>query len=162
MEKETTNIQQTPKTIEKEFYVLTVNKLNKKSRLHTKETIQEWINALVNKKPENFKIEYAIDVLEQDVKQHFINDSLYCGIVTSLELKGDELFAKAKFKTKVVPNSEMLTNPNFFDNLTLVPKGKGNIKNNTIYNYEIYGFNLVEQSKSSFYIVDRKEEGEEE
>ncbi len=154
METQTENLK--TKTIEREFYVLTVNKLNKKSRFHTKETVQEWINALNNKNPEHFKIEYAIDVLEQEVKQHFINDSLYCGIVTSLELRGDDLYAKAKFKTKVVPNPEMLTNPEFFDNLTLVPKGKGNIKNNTIYNYEIYGFNLVEQSKSSFYILEEE------
>ncbi len=154
METQTENLK--TKTIEREFYVLTVNKLNKKSRLHTKETIQAWIDALANKNPEHYKIEYAIDVLEQDVKQHFINDSLYCGIVTSLELRGDDLYAKAKFKTKVVPNPEMLTNPEFFNSLTLVPKGKGNIKNNIIYKYEIYGFNLVEQSKSSFYIVEEE------
>lgn len=137
--------------IEKEFYVLTIDKLNTKSRLHTRETVQKWIDDLNDKKVEFYKIEYAIDTLEKEVKNHFINDLLYCGIVTHLELRGNELFARAKFKTKTVPNQEMITDPSFYDNLTLVPKGKGNIKTNIIYDYELYGFNLVETVKSSFH-----------
>ena len=140
-----------PKTIEREFYVLTVDKLNKKTRQHSLETVQGWIDALKNKTVPYYKIEYAKDVLEQDVKTHFISDSLYCGIVTELELREKELFAKAKFKTKTVPNPEMVTNPDFYNELTLVPKGKGNVKNNIIYNYELFGFNLVDQKRSCFY-----------
>lgn len=152
MEKQTEQLetQNKPNLIEKEFYVLTVNQLNKKTRQHSTETVQGWIDALKNKEVQFYKIEYAIDTLEKDVKNHFINDSLYCGIVVELELRGDELYAKAKFKTKAIPNPEMVTNPNFYDDLTLVPKGKGYVKNNIIYNYELFGFNLVESKKSTF------------
>lgn len=131
--------EQSPEKIEHEFYVLTINQLNKKSRQHSLETVQGWIDDLKNKKVDYYKIEYAIDTLEKDIKNHYINDFLYCGIVTELELKGDDLFAKAKFKTKSIPNPEMITNLNFYDNLTLVPKGKGNIKSNIIYAYELFG-----------------------
>lgn len=149
MEQETKT--EKPKIIEREFYVLTVDKNNQKNRRHSKETVQKWIDDLNNKNPEHYKIEYAIDVLEKDVKNHFINDALYCGIVTKLELKGDELFATSKFKTKGVPNEEMLTNPDFFNNLTLVPKGVGQIKDCIICDYELYGFNLVKETKSAFF-----------
>lgn len=36
--------------IEREFYVLTVDKLNKKSRIHTRETVLKWIEDLEKKK----------------------------------------------------------------------------------------------------------------
>jgi len=131
---------------EKEFYILTINSLNSKMRQHTRETVQGWIDDLENKVVQHYKIEYAIDVLESQIKHKFINDSLYCGIVTKLELRGDDLYAIAKFKQKTVPNPEMLTNPNFYDHLELTPKGEGNVKNNIIYNYKLIGFNLVEKS----------------
>ncbi len=140
-----------PKLIEKEFYVLTVDKLSKKSRIHTRESVQQWIDNLKNQKVKNYKIEYALeDVREEDIKNNFINESLYCGIITSLELRGDDLYAKTKFKTKIVINKNMIEDPNFFDNLTLTPKGKGNVRNNIIYNFELICFNLVENYKSVY------------
>lgn len=135
---------------EREFYILTINHLNTKVRQHSKETIEEWINNLETGKIPYYKIEYAIKVLETEVKNQFINDSLYCGIVTKLELRGNDLYGRVKFKTKMLPNPEMITNPNFYDNLTIVPKGKGNVRNNIIINFQLIGFNLVEKNRSSF------------
>jgi len=131
---------------EKEFYVLTINSINSKMRQHTRETVQGWIDDLENKVVQNYKIEYAINVLESQLKHKFINDALYCGIVTKLELRGDDLYATAKFKQRTVPNPEMINNPNFYDKLELTPKGEGNVKNSIIYNYKLIGFNLVEKS----------------
>lgn len=136
--------------IEKEFYVLTINHLNSKTRQHSKETVQSWIDDLKNKKIPHYQIEYGIKVLESEIKNPFINKSLYCGIVTDLELRGEDLYAKVKFKTKSVPNPEMITNPNFYDNLTIVPKGNGNVRNNIIYNYKLIGFNLVDKARATF------------
>jgi hypothetical protein len=135
--------------IEREFYVLTVDKLNKKSRIHTRETVLKWIEDLEKKEIPYYKIEYAINVPIEEVKNPFINDSLFCGAVVKLELRGNELYATAKFKKNSIPTEKMLDN-NFYDNLTLTPKGKGNVKNNKIYNYVLIGFNLVEEEKSTF------------
>lgn len=149
-EEQNTNSENQNNQNEREFYILTINHINTKTRQHSKSTVEEWINDLKSGKVPYYKIEYAIKVLENEVKNQFINDSLYCGIVTELELRGNDLYGKTKFKTKMVPNPEMITNPNFFDNLTIVPKGKGNVRNNVIINYKLIGFNLVEKNRATF------------
>jgi hypothetical protein len=150
MQEEPKKEQNSGQSNEREFYILTINQINTKTRQHSKSTVEEWINDLKSGVVPYYKIEYAIKGLENEVKNHFINDSLYCGIVTDLELRGDDLYGKAKFKTKMVPNPDMITNPNFFDDLTIVPKGKGNVRNNIIINYKLIGFNLVEKKKATF------------
>lgn len=145
---------------EREFFVMKLGENNNKMRQYTKETVQEWINALKEKKVKNYKIEYVVNVQEGEVKSHFINSNLYCGVVTNISIRDNEVYATAKFKVKGQYAEMIKENPEFFDNLTLVPKGYGKVKDNIVFDYELYGFNLVEAPRSAFYVEKEKKEQE--
>lgn len=143
---EQTNIQ----PIEKEFFVMTVEEQNTKLRIYPKSIVQDWIDKLSKPDSEFYKIEYAINIKEEELTNMYINDSLYCGAVYQIELRGNKVYAKAKFKVKGNYADEMRNNPEFFDNLTIVPKGFGVVQDDKITNYELFGFNLVEKERSTF------------
>ena len=86
--------------IEREFYVLTVDKLNKKSRIHTRETVLKWIEDLEKKEIPYYKIEYAINVPIEEVKNPFINDSLFCGAVVSYRDKSVEVCSNNRVSSR--------------------------------------------------------------
>ncbi len=139
--------------IEHEFYVLTINEKNSNYRIYPEELIKSWILELDNFEHKGYKVEFAIDMDETSLKNEYVKDILYCGLVTELKIKEIEgkkqLFAKAKFKTKGT-FAEDFQKPDYFENLTLVPKGKGQVMENKIYNYNLFGFNLISKKVSPF------------
>lgn len=144
--------------LEHEFFVLKLGVNNNKMRQFTNETVQEWIDNLNNKVVPYYKIEYAINLKEVDVKFNFIDSTLFCGIVYALEIRDGSLYAKAKFKVRGPYAKEMNSNPKYFDNLTLVPKGYGKVKDYIVFEYELYGFNLVEWQRSAFFVPPAEDE----
>lgn len=158
------------KVIEKKYKILEVDKKNKNHRAYTKSLISGWIKSDLNKlKNDNdgYDLEYAIDDISDEVKEdrdiyhEFISSSLSCGVVNNLSLdKKGVLWSTVKFKmpdscsglTKKIYDGELS-----LDNLSIVPKGKGSVKNQTVQDdYELYGFNLILLEDSAF----KKEEEE--
>ena len=144
--------------IEHEFYVLTLDEQNSNYRIYSEKLVKEWILDLDNIENKGFKVEFAVDMDESNLKTEYIKDILYCGLVTEVTIKEIEgkkqLFAKAKFKIKGA-FAENFRIPGYFDNLTLVPKGKGQVTENKIYNYTLYGFNLISKQVSPFILLQK-------
>lgn len=134
--------------IEKDFYVLTVDKINEQFRMYESSIIKEWIDNI----GDGYKIEYSIDVKDEELANHFVSDSLWVGMVTKLRLDGDKLYASAKFKVKGEFVEQFYNNENILSSLTLAPKCDADIDayNQKIYNCKLYGFSLIEAKYSTF------------
>lgn len=142
--------------IEKEFFVLKIDEVNEHGRKYSTKIVNEWIENLKNNKL-GYKIEYAFNLNPKNLMTEFIKDTLNCGSVTEFKILEQNnngklekiLIAKAKFKIKG-PYIDELYKPNFFDNITLIPKGIGKVWGNEIYDYNLIGFNLVSTELSPF------------
>lgn len=154
------------KIIEKEYKILEVDKKNRNHRAYTKNLVSNWIKECENFTEENsgFDLEYAIDDIEKeeerDIYREYISSSLSCGIVNNLKIKKGFLYGNVKFK---LPSScfdltkEIYGEDFCLDDLAIVPKGKGSVKNQVVQDdYELYGFNLI-LLKDSAFIEDEKE-----
>lgn len=155
MNNSTDKVEKTPKSdpMEREFFVLKIDENNNKMRRFTRETVEEWVESLNSKKVTQYKIENVVGLKESDASYNYISSSLYCGVVTELIIRDNKLYAKARFKVRG-PHAETMKAPGYFDNLTLVAKGYGKVKDNIIYDYELYGFNLVEWHRSAYFTPD--------
>ena len=142
---ETTEIR---KPIEKEFFILTVDKLNEQFRIYESTTIKEWIKNI----GDGYKIEYTIDVNIEEVAHPFVADSMWIGTVTNLRLDGDKLYGTAKFKIKGEFVEQFYQNDKLLDSLTLTIKCDGEIDAYTqkVYNCTLIGFSLIEAKYSTF------------
>ncbi len=139
--------------IEKEFFVLNIDVKNSNHRIYSEYLINDWIKNF-QESDEELMIEYAIDLDEQTLKTEFVKETLHCGKIMNLRILVLEdgfktLLAKAKFKIKG-PFAEKMQEANFFDDLTLVPKGKGQVTEHIIHNYNLIGFNLINKELSPF------------
>jgi hypothetical protein len=134
--------------IEKEFFVMEVDKKNKNHRTYQKHLVQRWIDD-PKLKSEGYDIEYVVDDVEFETE--YLKDDRVCGNVFDLRLEGNRLFAKAKFKIDGPYADIIYGEKDFIEKTTIVPKGKGAIKNHTLQDdYELYGFNLIMSHESSF------------
>ena len=136
--------------IEKRFFVLEADKKNKNHRIFSESLVKSWLDLPQLK--EGFDIECAIEDIEFDYE--YLKDELSVGRVTKLELEGKKLYATCKFKiTGESSYIEKINNEKgFIDTCTVIPKGKGAVKNQIVQeDYELYGFNLVLAKESSFY-----------
>lgn len=135
---------------EKRFWVMKVDRKNKNHRIYQRPLVQRWLDS-EKLKDEGFDIEFVIG--ESDIDYEFLKEELSCGIVTKLELEGDDLYATARFKVEG-PKAEIIySDEKFFESVALVPKGKGAVKNQIVQDdYELYGFNLIKAEASSFKI----------
>jgi len=146
------------KIIEKEYEILEIDKKNKNHRSYAEELISNWVETSKGFKEDNsgFDLEYAIDEEddERDIYREFISSSLSCGVVNRLNIKKGALYANVKFKipescynlTKTIYDGSLN-----LDELAIVPKGKGSVKNQTVQSdYELYGFNLILLADSAF------------
>jgi hypothetical protein len=145
--------------IEKRFKILSVDKKNANHRAYTSELVNTWINNPLNNSEnpnEGYSLEYAIDEddNERDIYKEFVSSSLECGIVRNLEIVDGALYADVKLK---LPNScnglteKIYSNEISIEEVAIVPKGKGSVKNQTIQNdYELFGFNLILLEDSAF------------
>jgi len=149
------------KVVEKEYKVLMIDSRNKNHRAYTEEVVNLWLSNDLNNSEninEGYDLEFAIDNEDEgvtrDIYNEFTLDSLSCGIVNNLKIKDGFLFASVRFK---LPNScsnltsEIYSQDANLDLYAVVPKGKGSVKNQEVQNdYELYGFNLILKSDSSF------------
>jgi hypothetical protein len=147
------------KVIEKRFKILSVDKKNSNHRAYTSELVKNWIKNPLNNSEnanEGYSLEYAIDEDEdeKDIYKEFISSSLECGIVRDLEIVDGILYANAKLKLPESCNgltSKIYSNEISLEEIAIVPKGKGSVKNQTIQNdYELFGFNLILLEDSAF------------
>jgi hypothetical protein len=145
--------------IEKRFKILSVDKKNSNHRAYTSELVNSWIkNPLNNSESPNegYSLEYAIDEddNERDIYKEFVSSSLDCGIVRNLEIVDGVLYADVKLKLPEFCNSlteKIYSEEISIDDIAIVPKGKGSVKNQTIQNdYELFGFNLILLEDSAF------------
>lgn len=147
------------KVVEKRFKILSVDKKNANHRAYTSDLVNSWINNPLNNSEspnEGYSLEYAIDEEdeERDIYKEFVSSSLECGIVRNLEVVDGVLYADVKLK---LPNScnglteKIYSNEISIEEVAVVPKGKGSVKNQTIQNdYELFGFNLILLEDSAF------------
>ena len=149
------------KVVEKEYKVLMIDSRNKNHRAYTEEVVNLWLSNDLNNSEninEGYDLEFAIDNEDEgvtrDIYNEFTLDSLSCGIVNNLKIKDGFLFASVRFKLpKSCGNltSEIYSQDANLDLYAVVPKGKGSVKNQEVQNdYELYGFNLILKSDSSF------------
>lgn len=149
------------KVIEKEFKILMIDSRNKNHRAYTHEVVKPWVDGDLNSPKETnegYDLEFAIDDEEEgltrDIYNEFTLDSLSCGVVNGLTVRDGFLYANVKFK---LPEScgeltsQIYSKESDLDIYAVVPKGKGSVKNQEVQNdYELYGFNLILKSDSSF------------
>ena len=149
------------KVIEKEFKILEVGKKNKNHRTYPFSVVNSWLEMEKNNENNLFELEYAIDeidengeVIERDVLNEFIVSSLSCGVVSNLRIDDNVLYATVKFKLPEYCNNlteEIYKNDSVLDAYSVVPKGKGSVKSQTVQDdYELYGFNLILKEDSAF------------
>ena len=142
----------TPRTvIEKEIFILETDKKNKNHRTYPKPLAQRWVEESKAKK-DGYDVEFAVD--DTDFEYEFLADGRVCGNVFELKLDGNKLIAKVKFKIDG-PYADAIygteEKEGLINNLSLVPKGKGAVKNQIVQDdYELYGFNVINASESSF------------
>jgi hypothetical protein len=145
--------------IEKRFKILSVDKKNANHRAYTSELVGSWIKNSINNSEspnEGFSLEYAIDEddNERDIYKEFVSSSLECGIVRNLEIVDGVLYADVKLKLPESCNGlteKIYSNEISIEEIAIVPKGKGSVKNQTIQNdYELFGFNLILLEDSAF------------
>lgn len=137
--------------IEKEIFILEADKKNKNHRTYPKSLVQRWVENSKLKK-EGYDAEYAVD--DTDFEYEFLADGRVCGNVFELKLEGNKLIAKVKFKIDG-PYADSIYGiegkEGLIDKISLVPKGKGAVKNQIVQDdYELYGFNVINASESSF------------
>lgn len=143
--------------IEKEFFILEVDKKNKNHRTYPKALVQRWIEDTRLKNP-GYDIEFAVD--DNEFEYEHLQDVRVCGNVFELKLDGNKLMAKARFKIEG-PYADSIYGAEakegaeekkaIIETVSLVPKGKGAVKNQIVQDdYELYGFNLIQSSESSF------------
>jgi len=156
------------KIIEKDFKILELNKKNKNHRIYPTSVVESWINYEKSDENRIIELEYAIDgvdengeAFERDILNEFILSSLNVGVVYDLRIENNCLYATVKFKLPEYCNNltdEIYENPSFLEELSIVPKGKGSVKSQTIQDdYELYGFNLILKSDSSFEYEEQEE-----
>lgn len=139
---------ETRKSIEKEFFILTVDKINEQFRIYESSIIKEWIDNI----GDGYRIEYTLDVKDEELANPFVSDSLWIGMVTKLRLEGDKLYGTAKFKVQGEFVEQFYQNENILDSLTLTPKCEAEIDayNQKIYDCKLLGFCLIEAKYSTF------------
>lgn len=142
---------------EKTFFILEVDKKNKNHRVYPlKGVVEKWLEDPRFKNGEGIGIEYAVE--DTDLEYEFLKESEECGVVTKLYLEDNKLFATAKFKVEHPSTEKIYNDSKYIETLSLVPKGKGAVKNQAVQDdYELYGFNLVLSSESSFLETEEKE-----
>lgn len=152
--------------IEKEFAILELDKKNKNHRSYSTAIVNKWIeHESVNTEDENsgFDIEYALE--EQDIYHEFTKGSLKCGIVNKLRIENGILYGNARFVLPEACNglTEKIYNEEIsLDDIAIVPKGKGSVKNQTVQeDYELFGFNMITLTESSFYEEEEQKENAE-
>ncbi len=147
------------KVINKKFKILSVDKKNANHRAYTSDLVNNWIKNPINNSEnlsEGYSLEYAIDEDEdeKDIYKEFISSSLECGIVRNLEIVDGVLYGDVKLKLPEFCNGlteKIYSNDISIDEIAIVPKGKGSVKNQTIQNdYELFGFNLILLEDSAF------------
>ena len=149
-----------PETIlEKEFEILDTTLKNQNHRRYTDQVVDAWINDERNESEGGFDIEYAYDE-EIDIENEFLVDHLSCGTV-KLRKDGSKLIGSVRFK-KNENTVKLYTSEIELDKITIVPKGKGSVRNQEVQDdYELYGFNLINIEESSFMPDEELEKKEE-
>ena len=145
--------------IEKTYTILDCENRNKNHRFYPKDIIEKWL-LMEELKNGGFDVEYALD--DEDIENEYLRTNLSCAKVTSLKFEGTELQAIVKFKKNELTD-KIYSGDIDPDELTVVPKGKGSVKNQKVQDdYELFGFNLVKKEESSFNKEEEKEAEEEE
>lgn len=155
------------KIIEHRFPVLEIEKKNKNHRNYPKAVVDVWMNdSELNSENENqgYDLEYAVE--DQDIYHEFTKGSLSCGVVNKLEVEDNILYATVRFKLPESCNNlteKIYNSQDVLNSVSVVPKGKGSVKNQTVQDdYELYGFNLIAKKESSFYEEEKETEKESE
>jgi hypothetical protein len=116
--------------------------------MYQKSLVQRWLDD-PKLKNEGYDVEYVVDDIEFETE--YLKDDRVCGNVFEMRLDGNKLYAKAKFKIDGPYADSIYGEKDFLDKVSIVPKGKGAVKNQTVQDdYELYGFNLILTKESSF------------
>ena len=134
---------------EKTFLILETDKKSRCFTIYPKNLVKSWVESDRLKSEEGYDIEDAVENI--DLEYEYLKDDLICGVVNKLFLKGNKLYGTAKFKINHPSTKKIYEDDTYLDTLTLVPKGQGTIEDNVIQDdYELFGFNLLLESESSF------------
>lgn len=134
--------------IVKTFEVLDTEKKSRTHRYYPIEVVSKWKEHEDILSGQGIDLEYAVE--DQEIDNEFLTKSLSCGAVVDFGMKGSILTATVKFKqndlTKNIYEGKI-----DLDSLTVIPKGKGSVKNQRVQDdFELFGFNLVLCDESSF------------
>ena len=140
--------------ITKTMEILDVDKRNRSHRFYPIEVVEKWKSHEDIINGPGIDVEYALE--DQDIDNEFITKALSCASVTGFKIKGTILSADVKFKKNELTKN-LYDGKLDLDFITLVPKGKGSVKNQKVQDdYELFGFNLAYLDESSFH-EDKKE-----
>jgi hypothetical protein len=137
---------------EKTFLALKADVKNKNHRTFTSSLCKSWCESpRFEEGGGGFDIECAIDDNEYDYEH--IKDELIVGRVVRAYMEGQNLMLVCQFKLEGdAPYLKEINNEEgFLDKCTVIPKGKGAVKNQLVQDdYELYGFNLIWAHESAF------------
>lgn len=139
------------KIIEKDFFILKADELNKNYRKYPLELVKKWID---NMDDYGYEVEFGIDLKSKDIQYEFINTDLICGLITKLFLDDENVLkGHVKFFTEGYKSDEFYSNKINLNDCVLIPKGKAEVREGIVQNnYKLFGFNIVKNYQSSFVI----------
>jgi hypothetical protein len=142
--------------VEKDFFVLRADKINKHHRIYTKDLVKTWMET-VNNNEMGVDIEYSIT--NEDLDFDYLKESQICGIVKKLYFKDDDLYCTAAFDIGNSAFEYFYNNENALSECTVVPRGKGTVRNQTVQDdYELVGFDLILQADSTYQLDTEQKE----
>lgn len=135
--------------IEKKIFILEIGKINKNFRKYTKEVVQSWIDKMDDY---GYEVEFGVFMKPSEIQYEFIKNEIVCGLVTELLIENGILYGIVKFSTDGYKSDDIYSGKLNIDECVIVPKGKAEVRESVVQNnYELFGFNLVHKSQSSFY-----------
>ena len=141
------------KLVEKTFFVMECNKINKHHRIYPKTIVEKWVD-LSCKDDSIIDIEYSI--FNDDLDFEYIKESQVCGIIKNLYFEGENLFATAVFDLNKPEFEYFYNNESAFEKCTIVARGSGTVRNQTVQDdYELIGFDLILKDATTSYLAGR-------
>lgn len=135
--------------IEREFFILEINKTNKNFRKYPEDVVNSWVE---NMDDLGYEVEFGVGMKPLDIQYEFIKSELVCGLLTEFRLEDGCLYGRVKFSTDGHKSQDIYSKKIELDECVIVPKGKAEVRDGIVQkNYRLYGFNLVHKNQSSFY-----------
>lgn len=136
-------------TLEKKFFILEIDKVNKNFRKYTKDIVESWVNGIDEY---GYDVEFGVGLKPSDIQYEYIKSEMVCGLLKGLTIEDNKLYGNVIFSPEAYKGKEIFEGQINLEECVIVPKGKAEVRDGVVQkNYTLYGFNIVYKSQSSFH-----------